>query len=186
MGLPYTVHAVDLGKVPIPKKAPAPNQVSFSLNGETVTIKNPDPERSLLDYLRYDVGLTGTKGSCRQGGCGACTVMMQGLAINACLRPVVACDGMTIVTTEGMGNLRDGYSNVQDAIAKGNGSQCGFCTPVRWRYFLCRASVSRLTWKASLSQGMVMNMHSLLATKPGATPADVEKQFDGNICRCTG
>ena len=147
----------------IPKKGAAPNQVSFSLNGETVTIKNPDPSRTLLDYLRYDVGLTGTKGSCRQGGCGACTVMMQGLAINACLRPVVACDGMTIVTTEGMGNVRDGYSNVQDAIAKGNGSQCGFCTP-----------------------GMVMNMHSLLATKPGATPADVEKQFDGNICRCTG
>lgn len=89
--------------------------------------------------------------------------MMNGLGINACLRPLVACDGMTITTTEGVGNVRDGYSSVQDAIAKGNGSQCGFCTP-----------------------GMVMNMHSLLATKPGATPADVEAHFDGNICRCTG
>ena len=87
--------------------------------------------------------------------------MMNGLGINACLRPLVACDGMTITTTEGVGNVRDGYSAVQDAIAKGNGSQCGFCTP-----------------------GMVMNMHSLLATKPGATAADVEAHFDGNICRC--
>eukprot|EP01043_Picozoa_sp_COSAG02_P009806 COSAG02_NODE_337_length_24268_cov_7.498738_8_plen_716_part_00 len=137
--------------------------MSFTLNGDVVTVKRPDPTRSLLDYLRYDVGLTGTKGSCRQGGCGACTVMMNGLGINACLRPLVACDGMTITTTEGVGNVRDGYSPVQEAIAKGNGSQCGFCTP-----------------------GMVMNMHSLLATKPGATPADVEAHFDGNICRCTG
>ena len=138
-------------------------EVAFTLNGASVAVKRPDPSKSLLDYLRYDVGLTGTKGSCRQGGCGACTVMMNGLAINACLRPLVACDGMAITTTEGVGNVRDGYSPVQDAIAKGNGSQCGFCTP-----------------------GMVMNMHSLLATKPDATPADVEAHFDGNICRCTG
>jgi aerobic-type carbon monoxide dehydrogenase small subunit (CoxS/CutS family) len=109
------------------------NTVSFKLNGRDVTVKQPDPTRSLLDYLRYDVGLTGTKGSCRQGGCGACTVMMNGLGVNACLRPLVACDGMTITTTEGVGNLRDGYSSVQDAIAKGNGSQCGFCTPVSLR-----------------------------------------------------
>ena len=157
---PEDVHLV--AKV-APKKAPAPNQVSFSLNGETVTIKNPDPERSLLDYLRYDVGLTGTKGSCRQGGCGACTVMMQGLAINACLRPVVACDGMTIVTTEGMGNLRDGYSNVQDAIAKGNGSQCGFCTP-----------------------GMVMSAVDLVQHHDCSSEAAIREGLEGNLCRCTG
>ena len=70
--------------------------VTFTLNGKSVKIKSPDPTQSLLDYLRYDVGLTGTKGSCRQGGCGACTVLMNGLGINACLRPLVACDGMTV------------------------------------------------------------------------------------------
>jgi xanthine dehydrogenase/oxidase len=140
-----------------------PGDVQFLLNGQRVVVKNCDPKMTLLEYLRYNAGLTGTKGSCRQGGCGACTVMMGKLAINACLRPLAACDGAVIVTTEGQGNARDGYSAVQDAIAKGNGSQCGFCTP-----------------------GMVMNMHSLLACKPNATAEDVERHFDGNICRCTG
>ena len=60
-----------------------PSKVTFTLNGKSVTVKRPDPTQSLLDYLRYDVGLTGTKGSCRQGGCGACTVLMSGLGINA-------------------------------------------------------------------------------------------------------
>jgi xanthine dehydrogenase/oxidase len=146
-----------------PAPAAGDATATFSLNGRSVKVTNPDPSLTLLDYLRYTAGLTGTKGSCRQGGCGACTVMMDGLAINACLRPLAACDGKTLLTVEGFGNARDGYSKVQDAIAKGNGSQCGFCTP-----------------------GMVMNMHSLLATKPEATVADVEAHFDGNICRCTG
>ena len=128
-----------------------------------MTVENPDPRLSLLDYLRGVAGHTGTKSSCRQGGCGACTVMMEGLSINSCLRPLVACDGHHITTTEGTGNVRDGYSKVQAAIAEGNGSQCGFCTP-----------------------GMVMNMHSLLATKPGLTDVQLENHMDGNICRCTG
>ncbi len=147
-----------------PAKGAAPiSSCSFTLNGEALTVNNPDPRLTLLDYLRGVSGLTGTKGSCRQGGCGACTVMMEGLAINACLRPLVACDGHTITTTEGTGNARDGYSKVQAAIAEGNGSQCGFCTP-----------------------GMVMNMHSLLATKKDLTPLELENHIDGNICRCTG
>ena len=110
---------------------PAVGPVEFTLNGKRVAVDNADPRMSLLDYLRA-AGHTGTKSSCRQGGCGACTVMMDdGLAINACLRPLVACDGHTITTTEGTGNGREGYSKVHKAIAEGNGSQCGFCTPVR-------------------------------------------------------
>jgi xanthine dehydrogenase/oxidase len=146
-----------------PPNPPLSSSITFHLNGMLFTEHDPSPTLLLLDYLRATVGLTGTKGSCRQGGCGACTVMMDGLSINACLRPLVACDGRAITTTEGVGNGRDGYSKVQAAIAEGNGSQCGFCTP-----------------------GWVMNMHSLLAQNPKATPADVERQFDGNICRCTG
>lgn len=160
------VHGGDAGMHAAPKMlvgAAPVSACSFTLNGQPVTVENPDPRLTLLDYLRGDAGLTGTKGSCRQGGCGACTVMMEGLAINACLRPLVACDGHTITTTEGTGNARDGYSKVQAAIAEGNGSQCGFCTP-----------------------GMVMNMHSLLATKKDLTPLELENHIDGNICRCTG
>lgn len=153
---------------PSPVDAP-PADLTFVLNGKTVHIDNPDPRMSLLDYLRGTAGLTGTKGSCRQGGCGACTVVMQTgstgpkLAINACLRPLCSLDGRQITTTEGLGNSRDGYHPVQDCIASGNGSQCGFCTP-----------------------GHVMNMYSLLETNPHPTAEVIENHFDGNICRCTG
>jgi xanthine dehydrogenase/oxidase len=151
-----------------PVDAP-PQDLTFLLNGTTVHIENPDPRMTLLDYLRGTAGLTGTKGSCRQGGCGACTVVMQTgstgpkLAINACLRPLCSLDGRQITTTEGLGNARDGYHVVQDRIATGNGSQCGFCTP-----------------------GHVMNMYSLLETNPRPTAEEIENHFDGNICRCTG
>ena len=149
--------------------------VQFTLNGKSVSVSQPDPRMSLLDYLRNVAGHTGTKSSCRQGGCGACTVVMQqpnsdpngpasrALAINACLRPLCACDGKIITTTEGIGNARDGYHTVQDKLASGNGSQCGFCSP-----------------------GMVMSMYSLLSSTPHPTNAQIEENFDGNICRCTG
>jgi len=150
-------HATATEEASAPTKGAAVTPCTFTLNGEEVTIENADPRLTLLDYLRGVSGLTGTKGSCRQGGCGACTVMMEGLAINACLRPLVACDGHTITTTEGTANVRDGYSKVQVAIAE------GFCTP-----------------------GMVMSMHSLLATKKDLSPLDLENHIDGNICRCTG
>ena len=159
-----------------PVQAPAqtpvgapPADLTFMLNGKTVHIVEPDPRMTLLDYLRGVAGLTGTKGSCRQGGCGACTVVMQTgstgpkLAINACLRPLCSLDGRQITTTEGLGNSRDGYHPIQDCIASGNGSQCGFCTP-----------------------GHVMNMYSLLQTNPHPTAEAIETHFDGNICRCTG
>lgn len=148
-----------------------PSSVEFVLNGKGVVVPNADPRMLLIDYLRDVAGLTGTKSSCRQGGCGACTVMMAdggagaapGVAINACLRPLCAVDGKVITTTEGIGNARDGYHPVQQALARGNGSQCGFCSP-----------------------GMVMNMYSLLQRSPHPSAAEVETALDGNICRCTG
>lgn len=116
--------------------ASPPTDLTFVLNGKTVHIDDPDPRMSLLDYLRGTAGLTGTKGSCRQGGCGACTVVMQTgstgpkLAINACLRPLCSLDGRQITTTEGLGNSRDGYHAVQECIASGNGSQCEHPPPL--------------------------------------------------------
>lgn len=150
----------------------------FYVNGNEVVIDaaNVDPAVLLVDWLRSpDVGLTGTKKGCDQGGCGACTVMLsrwdpstksvERIAINSCLRPITALDGMEITTTEGTGSSRTELSPVQYRIAKENGSQCGYCTP-----------------------GFVMNMYSFLAAKPGrkATQAEIEGLFDGNICRCTG
>ena len=145
--------------------------LSFRVNGVTV-YPTVDPSTKLVTYLRENLGLYGTKVSCGEGGCGACVVLMtwtnaagkkQSRSVNSCLRPIQLCDGMEIFTVEGMGSIKTGYSQVQKCIAEGNGSQCGFCTP-----------------------GMVMAMHGLLAEKQTITAEDVEKRFDGNLCRCTG
>ncbi|MDT7604690.1 MAG: hypothetical protein QOF61_2687, partial [Acidobacteriota bacterium] len=152
------------------------NDLIFYINGERVVVKNVDPTILLVDYLRSSpVGLTGTKKACAQGGCGACTVMLSEYdaatdevkhrAINSCLRPLCSLDGMEVTTTEGTGSVNTELSPVQYRIAKDNGSQCGFCTP-----------------------GFVMNMHSLLVANQGCelTQQQIEGNFDGNICRCTG
>jgi xanthine dehydrogenase/oxidase len=144
--------------------------LEFWVNGEHVALARPDPSQSLASYLR-DTGLTGTKLSCGQGGCGACSVILsrsvkgrvEHQAVNACIRPLVSCDGAAITTTEGLGNSRDGLDAVQASIALHNGTQCGFCTP-----------------------GFVTTARALLANHPAPTREDVEDWFAGNLCRCTG
>jgi xanthine dehydrogenase/oxidase len=152
------------------------SDLRFRVNGADVVIADVDPSVLLVDWLRSPaVGLTGTKKSCAQGGCGACTVMLsrwdetlsqvEHLAINSCLRPLCSLDGMEITTTEGTGSCRSGISPVQYRIAKDIGSQCGFCTP-----------------------GFVMNMHAFLVANQGRPleQLQIENIFDGNLCRCTG
>ena len=152
------------------------NDLVFYINEQKHEIQNPDPTILLIDYLRSTkVGLTGTKHSCGQGGCGACTVLLTywdqtlGKAVtvscNSCLRLLVSLHGMSITTTEGLGSVNTELSPVQYSIAKNNGSQCGYCTP-----------------------GFVMNMHALLMEKKGQrlSQKEIEQSFDGNICRCTG
>lgn len=148
------------------------DELVFWLNGERVAIRNPDPGRLLVDYL-HSVGLTGTKVGCGQGGCGACTVMVSHrdlltgepvhVAVNSCLRPLCAVDGMVVTTTEGIGSVHDGLDPTQFCIAMNNGTQCGFCTP-----------------------GFVMNTHAFLQQNPNATQREMEDIFGGNLCRCTG
>lgn len=147
------------------------NQLTFWLNGIRVEILDPDPSVKLTDYLSQ-VGLTGTKVSCGQGGCGACTVMLSQKKpdgttmhrpINACLRLLCTLDGMLVTTTEGIGSVHKGLDPTQVCIARCNGSQCGFCTP-----------------------GFVMNTHAFLQKKPSATQQEMEDIYGGNLCRCTG
>lgn len=146
----------------------------FYVNGRRVQIADPDPTTLLVDWLRSDaVGLTGTKLSCGEGGCGACTVMLSrwdgargradDTAVNACLRPLVSLDGAMVTTTEGIGSTRETLDPVQFRIAAFNGSQCGYCTP-----------------------GFVMNMFTFLRGNPRPTEREIEDLFDGHICRCTG
>lgn len=146
------------------------NELRFWLNGQQITIREPEPSQLLVHYL-HQIGLTGTKVGCEQGGCGACTVMVSqrtadGIvhkAINSCLRPLVACSDMEVTTVEGIGNLHDGIDPIQHRIAVYNGTQCGFCTP-----------------------GFVMNMHAYLQQHPSPTEQQIEDLFGGNLCRCTG
>lgn len=148
--------------------------IGFVLNGVQTTVKMDSAKMnmSLADYIRHHTTWKGTKINCHEGGCGACTVAVtytdpsagpMTKSLNSCLRPLYACDGFTITTNDGLGNARDGYHPIQQALADHNGSQCGFC-----------------------SNGMVMTMYALMSSNPSLTPLDIEQAFDGNLCRCTG
>lgn len=147
--------------------------LNFFVNGVAVSIDNPDPSLLLVDYIRDVMLLKGTKIGCGEGGCGACTVMLSWKdpnsgatlykSINSCLRPLCAMDGFNVTTIEGLGSSLVGYDPVQTALAKGNGTQCGFCSP-----------------------GWVMRMHEALTDTPKPTASQVDNSFDGNMCRCTG
>ncbi|MEX2282324.1 MAG: molybdopterin cofactor-binding domain-containing protein [Gemmatimonadota bacterium] len=152
----------------------AVSYVTFVLNGDEITIDDPDPTETLNEYLRRpEVACMGTKWACKEGGCGACTVMVSRydpivertahFAIDSCLLPICSLDGVAIATTEGIGSTRTTLDPVQDKIASDNGSQCGYCTP-----------------------GFVMNMYSMLQENPKLTEQQIEDRFAGNICRCTG
>jgi carbon-monoxide dehydrogenase small subunit len=129
--------------------------VRFNLNGRTVDIR-AHPMKRLLDVLREDCGLTGTKEGCGEGECGACTVLVDGRAVNSCLVPFGHVRGARVVTIEGL----HGRHPLQRAFVREGGSQCGVCTP-----------------------GMIM---AAAALGPGATLDDVRRGLAGNICRCTG
>ncbi|XP_071497121.1 xanthine dehydrogenase/oxidase-like [Diadema antillarum] len=144
----------------------------FFCNGKQVVESNPDPEMNLLYYLRKHLRLTGSKLSCSEGGCGACTVMVSSStptghvthrAVNACLVPVCSVHGTAVTTVEGIGSVKTKLHPVQERIAKAHGSQCGFCTP-----------------------GMVMSMYALLRNNPQPTMEDIHSSLEGNLCRCTG
>jgi xanthine dehydrogenase/oxidase len=150
------------------------SEITFILDGKRVTLDDVSPQTRLIDYLhRPEVGKGGTKLVCGQGGCGACTVMVTtydfgtkqtvNKAINSCLRPLAGLDGAMVTTTQGIGSVKDGIDEVQYKLAANNGSQCGYCSP-----------------------GFAMNMFTLRQNKEQLTTKEIEDNFDGNICRCTG
>ena len=132
-----------------------PRPVVFVLNGKRVSLR-VHPLKRLLDVLREDCGLTGTKEGCGEGECGACTVLVDGRAVNACLVPVAQAAGTKVVTIEGL----KGRHPLQRAFAEHGGAQCGICTP-----------------------GMIM---AAAALGPKPTLDEVRTGLAGNICRCTG
>ncbi len=136
-------------------------ELSFVVNGDAVTLTIA-PSVTLLDVLRDDLELTGTKYGCGEGECGACSVLLNGRVVNACLVLAVECGGAQVRTIEGLrtsGRLHP----IQEAFSQHGAIQCGFCTP-----------------------GMIMASYALLQSNPSPTEEEVRRGLEGNLCRCTG
>ncbi|MBL7188659.1 MAG: (2Fe-2S)-binding protein [Phycisphaerae bacterium] len=133
--------------------------ISFTLNDKAVSV-NTDGERPLLWVLRTDLGLTGTKYGCGKALCGACTVIMDGMAVRSCVIPVSNVEGRKILTIEGL--AKNGKLHpIQEAFAKHDALQCGFCTP-----------------------GMILNAYSLLSSNPEPSRQEIIDGMEYNLCRC--
>jgi aerobic-type carbon monoxide dehydrogenase small subunit (CoxS/CutS family) len=138
------------------------HSVSFELNGQPVGVRVP-AHRLLLDLLRDDLGLTGTKEGCTIGVCGICSVLVDGALLSACLLPVVSLEGARITTIEGLTPGDDTLSPLQDAFIRYGGFQCGICTP-----------------------GQIVSATALLHENPAPTREEIKHWMMGNLCRCTG
>jgi len=143
------------------KVMPPMVEITFSVNDELKTV-NVYPMERLLDVLREQLKLTGTKEGCGEGECGACSVMIDGQIVNSCLVPVAQIEGAEIKTIEGVAT-GDQLHAVQQAFIECGGAQCGICTP-----------------------GMVMAAVNLLEKNPQPSDADIRNGLAGNLCRCTG
>ncbi|XP_043433369.1 aldehyde oxidase 2 [Prionailurus bengalensis] len=152
---------------------PKSDDLVFFVNGKKVIERNVDPEVTLLNFLRKNLRLTGTKYACGRGGCGACTVMVskhdpvsakiRHFSITACLVPICSLYGAAVTTVEGIGSINTRLHPVQERIARSHGTQCGFCTP-----------------------GMVMSMYTLLRNHLQPSEEQLMEALGGNLCRCTG
>ncbi len=137
-------------------------EMQFTLNGEQVVVE-VEPTWTLLYLLREKLELTGTKLGCGYGECGACTVIMDGSAVNACLVPVLEAEGRNVTSIEGLAQPAGQLHPLQKAFIDHGAVQCGFCTP-----------------------GMIMSAKALLDEKKSPTDDEIKESIAGNLCRCTG
>jgi len=137
-------------------------EITFTLNDEKVVVE-VNPEWTLLYFLREVLEMTGTKEGCGYGECGACTVIVDGQAVNSCLYPVMEAEGRTVTTIEGVASKTGELAPIQKAMVDKGAVQCGFCTA-----------------------GVVMSAKALLDEKEKPTEDDVRESIEGNLCRCTG
>ena len=136
-------------------------EISFIINNKKVKV-DVDPSMRLLDVIRNELHLTGTKEGCGEGECGACTVLVNGEPYNSCLTPVINVQNKVILTIEGFRETKE-YRVIADAFADMGGSQCGFCTP-----------------------GMILVSYALLSKNPHPSEEEIRFALSGNLCRCTG
>jgi aerobic carbon-monoxide dehydrogenase small subunit len=137
-------------------------RIDFTCNGKKTSVEAP-PDMRALDLLRDILGLTGTKEGCGRGECGACTILLDGLPVNACLVYAAKLAGRRVETIEGVARADGGLHPLQEAFLEEGAVQCGYCTP-----------------------GMVLSAKALLAANPHPDVAAIEEGLSGNFCRCTG
>jgi len=136
--------------------------VELNVNGRRHAVE-VEPRMTLLDCLRDQLGLTGAHAGCEHGVCGACTVLIDGVAVRSCLMFAIQADGYAITTIEGLTPAPGELSLLQDAFCQTHGLQCGYCTPA-----------------------MILTAHALLAGNLSPTRAEIVEAISGNLCRCTG
>ncbi len=136
-------------------------ETTLNLNGESITRRIP-VRQNLVDFLREEMGLTGTHIGCEHGVCGACTVRVDSNIVRGCLMLAVQAEGRTVETIEGLSDSGE-IADLQDAFHKRNALQCGFCTP-----------------------GMLLTVQDLAQKNPQATREQIREHISGNYCRCTG
>ncbi len=137
-------------------------RIELDVNGKTRTL-DVEPRITLLDALRDNLGLKGAHAGCEHGVCGACTVLVDGVAVRSCLMFAPQAEATKITTIEGVAPAPGELSPVQDAFCETHGMQCGYCTPA-----------------------MILTAHALLAGNPEPTREEIVEAISGNICRCTG
>jgi len=135
--------------------------INLKINGREYEVA-VEPTKTLVDLLRYDLGLTGTKKGCGTGECGSCTVIFNGKPVNSCLVLAIQARGAEILTIEGL-KPAQGLHPIQQAFVDKGAVQCGFCTP-----------------------GMILSASSLLKKNPNPSEPEIRKALSGNLCRCTG
>jgi aerobic-type carbon monoxide dehydrogenase small subunit (CoxS/CutS family) len=136
--------------------------LAFQLNGRAVQA-SISPDTLLADLLRDVLGLKGTKIGCREGECGACTVLLEGQPVNSCILPALKVQGRAVVTIEGLTRADGSLDPLQQAFVETGAVQCGFCTP-----------------------GMILNAKALLTENPKPDEAEIRRALSGVLCRCTG
>ena len=136
--------------------------VTVTVN-ETVYSRDVEPRLLLSDFLRHELGLTGTHVGCEHGVCGACTVLLDGLAVRSCLLFAVQVNGRLLTTVEGLSADQDNLHPLQEAFHEEHALQCGFCTP-----------------------GILMTMKPYLDENPNPSEQEIRQALSGNLCRCTG
>ena len=147
------------------------NTIQFIYNNEICSIKNPDPNKTVLDYIRNDLKKNGTKEGCAEGGCGACTVVLGELknskllykSINSCISFLPSINGKHLILVENLMSKKNQLHPIQEAMVKFHGSQCGFCTP-----------------------GFIMSLFAMYKNFKKFNDEIIEETLSGNLCRCTG